>query len=152
MITLLLAVLLWSLHLVCSQQVVSPVDRLSDIHPGSQTQSSNMAVHMAKIPAVFEIITNHQPTTQWLCIGFTYRMYLLKNGVKITVCTRPFPIIKTYVLYFSSMSSKIKILTLMSSSLAQPGWSIMALWKVHDDPLIPEKLVFLDRTYTSSSH
>lgn len=72
---LLLAVLLWRLHLVCSQQVVSPVDCLSDIHPGSQTQSSNMAVHMAKIPAVFEILTNHQPTTHWLCIGFTYRIY-----------------------------------------------------------------------------
>lgn len=43
-----LAVLLWSLHLVCSQQVPSPVDRLSDIHPASQTWSGNLPEHMAK--------------------------------------------------------------------------------------------------------
>ena len=42
-------VLLWSLHLVCSQQVTSPMDLLSDIHPALQTQSSTKPKHTAKI-------------------------------------------------------------------------------------------------------
>lgn len=55
-----LVVLLWSLHLVCSQQVTPPMDCLSDIHPALQTLSSNMPKHMVKTvsPTVFDIAIN----------------------------------------------------------------------------------------------